>query len=80
MFESEGDEVGWARTRIGRLWLGLKLNHINDALADVKQARSFFRKYGEREKLLRLAINTAYVHLQHGDQHRALRLYRGALW
>jgi CHAT domain-containing protein len=78
-FEFAGDEVGWARTRIGLLWLGLKLNRINPVLTDATHARSIFRKYGEQEKLLRLAINTAYVHAQCGNQHRALRLYHGAL-
>src|SRR5687768_648226 len=28
MFEAINDEVGWARTRIGRLYLAEKLNHV----------------------------------------------------
>ncbi len=79
IYQSAGDEVGWARTRIGRLWLGLKLNHVNDTLADVKRARSIFRNHGEQEKLMRLEINTAYIHTQRGDQQQALPLYYSAL-
>jgi CHAT domain-containing protein len=79
MFESVEDEVGWARTRIGRLYLGLKLNCAADTLADVERARTIFAIHDEQEKLIRLEINTAYVYNQLGDQHQALRLYNSAL-
>ncbi len=79
MFQAAGDEVGWARTRIGRLWLGLKLNHVVDTFADAERARAIFTRYGEHEKLLRLDLNTAIVHFSLGDQYQALRLYRSAL-
>ncbi|MGE5251432.1 MAG: hypothetical protein ACM3QS_14615, partial [Bacteroidota bacterium] len=35
MFQAVGHEVGWARTRIGRLDLGVKLNRLDETLADV---------------------------------------------
>jgi len=79
IFRDVGDEVGWARTRIGRLHVGLKLNRVSHALADAERARAIFTHSGEREKLLRLDINTAYVHTLRGNQHEALRLYRSAL-
>ena len=34
LFKSINDEVGWARTRIGRLYLGEKLNHVSEVLVD----------------------------------------------
>jgi len=79
LFQAADDEVGWARTRIGRLYLGIKLNHVQDTLTDAERAREIFTRYGEREKLMRLEINTAYVHTLLGNQHQALRLYSSAL-
>ena len=73
------DEVGWARTRIGHLYLSTTVNHVTEALADAEQARAIFTKYDEREKLLRLDINMALVHTFLGDQFQALRLYHSAL-
>lgn len=79
MFETIGDEVGWARTRIGRLYLGLKLNCVAETLVDVERARTIFSKYNEQEKLIRLEINTAYIYTQLGHQYQALNLYHSAL-
>src|SRR5215211_6849166 len=36
MFEKAGNEVGWARTRIGRIFLSLDLNRVPDAFADAE--------------------------------------------
>ena len=79
MFQENGDEVGWARTRIGRLHLGLRLNFVSEALADANRARAILRAYGEQEKLLRLENNMAYVFTLLGEQHQALHLYHSAL-
>ena len=79
MFETSGDDVGWARTRIGRIVLGLKLNRLHDALTDVDRARQIFRENSEQEKSIRLDINTAYIHSQLGDQRQALSLNSSAL-
>jgi CHAT domain-containing protein len=79
LFRTAGDEVGWARTRIGRLYLSPILNYVSDALADAELARTIFTNHGEQEKLLRLNLNTAYVHTILGDQFAALRLYSSAL-
>ena len=79
MFQEAGDEVGWARTRIGRLHLAVKLNHVADAFANAEQARAIFIRYGEHEKILRLNINLAAVHVSLGEDHVALDLYYSAL-
>ena len=79
LFRSAGDEVGWARTRIGRVYLSTTLNYVTDALADAEVARAIFAQYGEHERLLRLDLNTALVHSLLGDQFQALRLYHSAL-
>jgi CHAT domain-containing protein len=79
LFESIHDEVGWARTRIGRLYLAEKLNHVAEALADVDRARTIFIRYDEYEKLLRLNLNLAAFHVSLGEEQKALDLYRSAL-
>lgn len=79
LFQSVGDEVGWARTRIGRVYLSTMMNYVPDALADAEHARIIFTYHSEHEKLLRLDLNTALVHSLLGDQLQALRLYHSAL-
>lgn len=79
LFQSVGDEVGWARTRIGRVYLSTMLNYVSDALADAERARAIFTNHSEHEKLLRLDLNTALVYSLLGDQFQALRLYHSAL-
>jgi len=79
LFQTVSDEVGWARTRIGRVYLSTMLNHVSEALIDAELARAIFTDHGEHEKLLRLDLNTALVHSLLGDQFQALRLYHSAL-
>ena len=79
IFRTTGDEVGWARTRIGRLALGPDLNRVTETLADVERARAIFHEWGEQEKLMRLEINTAHTYDSLGDLHQALQLYYSAL-
>jgi len=79
LFQSVGDEVGWARTCIGRVYLSTMLNSVSDALADVERARTIFSNHSEHEKLLRLDLNTAVVYVLLGDLFQALRLYHSAL-
>ena len=78
-FQTIEDEIGWARTRISRLPLSTMLNRVADAFADAERARSIFTSFGERERLLRLDTNLAFVHNLLGDQLEALRLYHSAL-
>lgn len=56
-----GDEVGWARTRIGRLAICVEMNETTVALQDAGTARAIFRSCGEFEKLIRLEVNMALV-------------------
>ncbi|RPJ21820.1 MAG: CHAT domain-containing protein [Chloroflexi bacterium] len=79
LFQTIGDEVGWARTRIGRVYLSTTLNYVPEALADARLARTIFTDHREHERLLRLDLNTALVHSLLGDQFQALRLYHSAL-
>lgn len=79
IYQTSGDEIGWARTRIGRAYLAAKLNYVADAFADADRARLIFIRYGEHEKLLRLNLNLATLHVSLGEEHKALLLYQSAL-
>jgi len=79
VFLSAGDEVGWARTRIGRLHLGIMLNCVEQTLEDAERARQIFIRYGETEKLMRVTFMTAYVYQYLGDLQKSLSLYRSTL-
>lgn len=62
LFLEAGDEVGWARTRIGRLAICVEMNAIESALQDAEAARQIFRAHRNFEKLLWLETNVAAVH------------------
>jgi len=79
IFQEVGDMVGWARTRIGRLYISSKLNCVPAALADAEKARAIFIRHGNRDKLLRLEWQTALLYNHLGDQQKALQLYNSAI-
>jgi CHAT domain-containing protein len=79
LYLSIGDEVGWARTRIGRLAICVNLNRVDVALHEAEQAREIFLRHGEQEKLLRLNLNTAVVFDLLGQYQEALSHYQVAL-
>jgi CHAT domain-containing protein len=79
LFQAAHDEVGWGRTRIGRLLISVDLNRVQEALADGALARAIFLRHDVQEILLRLDVNTAIVHDLLGDHQQALQLYHSAL-
>ena len=79
IFETAGDEVGWARTRIGRLYLALKLNYVAEALVGGDHAQIIFNHYSEHELLVRLNMALATVYTMLGEERRALELFSSTL-
>jgi tetratricopeptide (TPR) repeat protein len=79
IFERAGDKVGWARTRIGRLYLAVKLNHVKETLLDGGEAQKIFKRSGKHELLVRLNMARGVVYASLGKLHRALRLFRATL-
>ena len=79
IFEAAGDKVGWARTRIGRLYLAVKLSRVKETLLDGKEAQKIFKRAGKHELLVRLNMARAVVYGSLGAVHRSLRLFRYAL-
>lgn len=79
LYLSVGDDVGWGRTRIGRLYICADLNKVDQALAESQQARAIFVRHGEHVRAFRLDLNTAYFYTRLGDHRRALEVYLDAL-
>jgi tetratricopeptide (TPR) repeat protein len=79
LFLECGDEVGWARTRIGRLLICVDLGRVAEALADAERARAIFARHGVREKQVVLDLNAGIVYNLLGDQQGALALYHDAI-
>jgi CHAT domain-containing protein len=79
MFETAGDEVGWARTRIGRLYLAMKLNRVEETLLDGREAQKILKCHCEDELLVRLNKARAIVYDSLGYAYRALRLFQSSL-
>lgn len=79
LFRAIDDEVGWARTRIGRLLICVDLQRVEEALVDAAEAGAIFIAAGAHDKRLVLNMNTAIVHHLLGDYGRSLELYLTAL-
>jgi CHAT domain-containing protein/tetratricopeptide (TPR) repeat protein len=79
IFEVAGDKEGWAQTRIGRLYLAVRLSRVKETLLDGKEAQKIFRRSDKDELLVRLNMARAVVYGSLGDVHRSLRLFRYAL-
>ncbi len=79
LFLTADDDVGWARTRIGRLRICVDLNRVHEALADAERAQVIFAQHGEQEKQLRLELNLAIVYDLLGEHTQALALFQLAL-
>jgi tetratricopeptide (TPR) repeat protein len=62
LYQEVGDEVGWGRTRIGRLLICVAMNSVESTLRDAETARAIFQKYQEFDKLIKLNTNAAAVH------------------
>ena len=79
MFKKTGNEVGWARTRIGRLHLSLHLNRVSEGLTDAERAREIFTRYKDEDKLLRLEWQIGLVYNYLGKQQLALESFNSAI-
>lgn len=79
LFETACDKTGWARTRIGRLYLAVKLSHVRETLMEGNEAQKIFKRSGNFELLVRLNMARAVVYASLGKLHRALRLFHSTL-
>jgi len=73
------DEVGWARTRIGRVSACLQLNRTSEALRDAAAAREIFMRHGKLLRAGQIDVNAAIVNYELGQYDQALRLFDRAI-
>ena len=79
IYEQTGDDVGWARTRIGRLFISPDVNSVNEAIADAAKARVIFLEAGQHDRCIWLDMNLGTVYTRLGDTKQALHHSRNAL-
>ncbi|MCC6616922.1 MAG: CHAT domain-containing protein [Anaerolineae bacterium] len=79
LYLSVADEIGWARTRIGKLAICVQLNRVDEAMDDAEKARDIFIRNGDLERALRLDINCALAQGHLGNHDASLELYQRAL-
>ncbi|GCE12350.1 CHAT domain-containing protein [Tengunoibacter tsumagoiensis] len=73
------DEVGWARTRIGRINACLRLNRTTEALRDARQAREVFLRHGKLQRVGQVDVSAAIIYFELGQYVRALHLFDRAI-
>jgi CHAT domain-containing protein len=79
IFESAGDKIGWAETRIGRLYLAMKLSRVKETLLDGKEAQKILKGADKYELLVRLNTARCAVYGSLGRLHRSIRLLTSTL-
>src|SRR6266852_759953 len=78
-FLALGDEVSWARTRIGRVSACLRLNRTGEALRDAAAAREVFVRYDKLLRAGQIDVNAGIINYELGQYDQALRLFDRAL-
>lgn len=74
LFLSAENKVGWARTCIGRLYVGVQLKRTAEVLADVEPAAAILTAANLPDRLMRLHLQTAYVLNYLGEHQQAITL------
>jgi CHAT domain-containing protein len=74
-----GDEVGWARSRIGWVRTMHRVGRARDAIADVERAQAILAASGNWYRAGNLDLNTAWIHYELGDFETALGLLDRAM-
>lgn len=73
------DEVGWARTRIGRVNASLQLNRTTEALRDAAAAREVFIRHNKLRRAGQIDVNAAIINYELGRYEQALSLFDRAI-
>ncbi|MCI0712055.1 MAG: CHAT domain-containing protein [Chloroflexi bacterium] len=79
LFKSLNDELGWARTRIGLVWVCVDLQQVEKGLTDAKRAEEIFLARNAIVWLINLYMNIGTVYQWLADFQTALRHFNAAL-
>jgi CHAT domain-containing protein len=78
-FAALGNQVGWARTRIGWLVTAHLLGRGSEALADAARAHDILSVNGEWLRAAGLSLNAGWVHTERGEYESAMNAYERAI-
>lgn len=79
LYQDIGDEIGWARTRIGLVFISIDMREVDTALEEANLARQIFINEDWLEKCAVLDMNVATVYHRMGNMTEALSNYENAL-
>ncbi|NDJ77118.1 MAG: CHAT domain-containing protein [Chloroflexi bacterium] len=78
-FLAIGDEVGWARSQIGPLFICVQLNEVDTALANAEKAHAILARHQQPELLVSLANNRGLVFTWLGNYQDALAVFSAGI-
>lgn len=70
------DEIGWARTCIGRLAICIQVDRIEEAKADAQKAMQIFLHVKDYDKYTRLINNVIYVSIHQSNYHDVINTFQ----
>jgi hypothetical protein len=79
LFLGEGNIIGWARTVIGMIGICMELKCADETLGLANTALSVFRRFGERDFFVRLAINMIRLLNEIGSFESVIPIFDEAL-
>lgn len=79
LYRAASDEVGWARTRIGRVGISVRVDRVAEAMQEAELARAIFQQHQVNDRLIMLDINIAATWNFLGDYQRGRTYYETAL-
>ncbi len=79
IYRQAKDDVGWARTRIGRLFISPEVDCVDEAMADAAKARTILLEAGQNGRCIWLDMNLGTVYSRLGDTKQALHHFHNAL-
>ncbi|HLH63597.1 MAG TPA: CHAT domain-containing tetratricopeptide repeat protein [Ktedonobacteraceae bacterium] len=74
-FQRLGDEIGWARTRIGWIFSAAWLGRTEEALKEATRAREVFLRHGEYARACTVDNNVAVIYTRLARYQDALAIY-----
>ena len=79
IYRQISDDVGWARTRIGRIFISPEVDTIDEAMNDAAIARRILIGDKQYERCVYLDMNIATVYHKIGDTDAAIQYYGNAM-
>jgi tetratricopeptide (TPR) repeat protein len=79
LYRQVGDDVGWARTVIGRVAICIEVDRVEATMVAAREAGNVFRQYAEFDLFVRLAINLMKVFNVLGRFQETIRVFEETL-